>query len=355
MGYPPTTLPFVGALTLLPWRSAVSIYTAGSIALFLVMLFLLAQKSNFLWSDPRKWYILAFGMALAPLHAGIHECNLSTLVVGLVCLGTIVMRRWPYLSGIALAICLCMKPPLAFLFFAYPWVSKRWKAAFAGLATFAAILAGTTIWMSFHHVNVFASYREALMQFSTGNYYNSVAYPLPDRYLLINIQVMAYQFTHSVLASNLLSWAIFLLLAIPTALLIFFRGSEKNEGSALAMLSLLTLMPVFQHTYSAAMLVFVIYWAIEKWPLKEAQAALLLTSSLLFPLVAMTLRYPPWIRFVEQHHLASNFVWNAFLMPYMVWVVLLLAVLVFADLYRDCARGRCPVSTMPESAISAHS
>jgi hypothetical protein len=158
--------------------------------------------------------------------------------------------------------------------------------------------------------------------------------------LLINLQVVVFQFTRSAVESNILSWLLFLILAAASALLIRSRVSEGNEGIDIAIISVLTLLPFYQHIYSAALLIFVIYWAFDNWQLKGAKAALLLMLPLLFPFVAMTWGYPPLAGFVERHHLGSHFFWNAFIMPYVVWIELCLVLIMLTELYGTAAISR---------------
>jgi hypothetical protein len=346
MGYPPITLPILSALTVLPWNVAMWSYLAVSSALFIFMLLMLAQKLEVPWSDPRKWYIVACGMAMAPLHAGIHMSNLSTIMIGILCLGVISMHENPYGAGIALAISFCLKPQVAFIFFAYPWLRKQWKTAFTALTVVAAILTGTWLWMDIHQINVFGSYMSALVQFNSPESYNSFTFPGPIRYLLINLQVLVYQFTPSKAASNIISWSIFAFLAIVSTLIIYLRVPEKDDDVTIAVISVLTMLPVYQHTYSAALLIFVVYWAIKNWHLVKAKAALLLMFPLLFPIVAMTIRYHPLAEFVVRHRLGSHFCWNAFFMPHVVWIEIILMLILLADLFRYCRLSQGAASTM---------
>jgi len=214
MVYPPSALLLLAPLTLLPWRAAVSVYLVGSSVLFVAMIVMLAQKLQLPWSNPRKLYMIAFALAMAPLHAGIKESNLNTLIIALLGVGVIYIAKRPYLSGIALAIAMCLKPQVAFLFFAYPWVRRKWTTAFAGLVACAAISASSLLWMLFHHVEWFRAYLGSLMNtpLPSGTAWTVQGYfyaPGPGKYLSINLQVLVFQFTHSPRNANILSWTSF--------------------------------------------------------------------------------------------------------------------------------------------------
>jgi hypothetical protein len=344
IGYLPSALPVVALLTPMPWHAAVYIYLAGSTALFVVMLFLLARKLEMPWSDPRKMCMMAFALAMAPLHTGIHQSNLSTLTIALLGMGVVFLEERPYLSGIAFALALCLKPQVAFLLFAYPWLRRKWRTAIAGLATCAIICTGSLLWMHFHHIEWFGAYRDSLSKlYSFPGGVNDFYGTGPGKFEMINLQVLAFQFTHSPHASLLVSWAAFLLLAIVSAFLIDAKVSARNEGLGIAIISVLTLFPVYQRMYTAAILIFVIYWALDNWRLTSAKGALLLMLPLLIPFVAMT-QAGALAVFVERNNLGSHFLWNAIIMPHTIWIELFLVVILLAVLSGTPAiRGRTPI------------
>jgi hypothetical protein len=288
--------------------------------------------------------MMAFALAMAPLHTGIHQSNLSTLTIALLGVGVAFLEKRPYLSGIAFALGLCLKPQVAFLFFAYPWLRRKWKTAISGLAACAIICSSSLLWMHFHHIEWFSAYRYSLSKlYSFPGSVNDFYGPGPGKFGMVNLQVLAFQFTHSPHASSLISWAAFLLLAIVSAFLIDAKVSEKNEGLGIAIISVLTLFPVYQRMYTAALLVFVIYWALDNWRLTSAKAALLLMLPLLLPFVAMT-KTGALAGFVERRNLASHFLWNADIMPHTIWIELFLVAILLAVLRRAPAiRSRAPI------------
>ena len=331
--YPPSALPLVAPLTVLNWKAAHTVYTAASVTLFALVMLLLAQKMQLPWSDPRKLFIVTFGLAIAPLHAGIGVSNLNTVVIACLIAGASLMERKPYLSGLAIAVAFCLKPQVAFLFFAYPWFRRKWKVALAELVACAGVCAVSLLWMYSHHVDWVRGYlgsmAGSLTRTSSGfSFYE----PGPDKFLLVNLQVLAYQFTHSPRDSDLLAWGVFLVLAIVSAYLIFTRVSDKNEEIGIAIISILTLMPIYQRIYTATILIFVFYWALENWPSRSAKAACLLMLPLLVPLVGIT-RRGLFAGFVERHNLASFPLWNTVFMPYMIWIELGLILILLSVLY----------------------
>jgi hypothetical protein len=353
MIYPPSVFPLLSPLSLLPWRAAYRVYVAGSLFLVLAMIFMLAQELQLPWSEARKSYMIAFSMALAPLHASIHVSNLNTLVIGCLGMGVIFLHKRPHLSGVALAIGMCLKPQVAFVLFAYPWLRRQWKAAFTGLIACSTILASSLLWMWIHHVAWWQSYMGLVIRpylfsatsISTTQKTAVLSFydPGPMKYLMTNLQVLVFQFVHSQHWANVLSWALFLFLAAFSALLIVTKVSERNERIGIAIASVLTLLPVYQNFYTASILIFVVCWAVDGWPRRSAKAALLLMWPLLLPLVAMTWRVSSIARVVENHHLSSHFFWNALIMPHVIWIELILLSILLGELYHSASISGEPV------------
>jgi hypothetical protein len=343
MVYPPSTLPLVAPLTLLPWKVALWAYLLGSFALILVLLFLMVRKLDAPKMGFKKQYLIGLCLAIAPLHSSIHTCNLNTLVIACMGIGVMLLDRRPNMSGVALAIAMCLKPQVGFLFMVYPWLRRKWRTVFVSVGTCAGVCLGSFLWMYAHHVewlNLYlattrayensASKSLALTRVTVLSFYSAD----PVKYLMTNLQVLMFQFAPNIHSANLLSWAIFAALAISTATAILRQGKKARTDVQLALLAVLTLLPIYQNFYTATILVFVIYWAIRNWPRKSAKAALVLMSPLLLPLVAITLNSSKVSRLIYSHHLNSSFIWNTFIMPHVIWIELILAVILIVDMCR---------------------
>lgn len=332
MIYPPTALPLMAPLTLFPWRAAVGLHAALSLVLFAVLLAILAERLTPVWQslpdwrDPKKLFLVAFGLAMVPLHSSLRESNPGILAAAFAGLGVLFMVRRPYLAGVLLGMSLCLKPQIAFLLFAYPFLRRKWKTAFTGLAVCGAVLAGSLLWMQAHGVDGIRSYLDTVGALSASDSDTSFYQPGLKKYSMINLQVLAYQLTHARDFSNVATWAVFLILGALAVYLIWTRVSDSNELWGAAVLSVLTLLPVYQRIYNAGILIFVVYWALQNWDRRIGKAALCLLLPWLVPIVAI-LQKGAVGAFVMQHGLATSFAWNAFVMAHLIWIELLLAVI----------------------------
>lgn len=325
MIYPPTALPIIAPIAMLHWRAAIFAYLALSTVFLVAMILLLAQRLPSDGNRTRMLCFAAFALALAPIHSGIHESNPSTLTIAFLLLAVVWMGERPYGSGVALALALCLKPQVAFLFFGYPWLRKKWKTALTGLGVYASIFGGSVLWMRVHGVHWIGSYMDDARQWSKLPTAHFEADGL-NTFQQLNLQVLVFQFTHNLKWSDLIAWSIFLVLAAASAYLIWSRVSDEKEATGLALVSVLTLLPVYQRFYTGAILVLVLYWAMENWPNRRAVAAFLLTLPLLLPLAAMIQRSAAAKR-LEAGTMRGEFVWNLFLLPHVIWIELVLIVL----------------------------
>jgi hypothetical protein len=78
--YPPPTLAILIPFALLPWAIAVKTLTLLSATLDLVVLTMFASFLHGTWRDPVRPAFLAFGLALAPTHSGLHVSNVACFV-----------------------------------------------------------------------------------------------------------------------------------------------------------------------------------------------------------------------------------------------------------------------------------
>ncbi len=91
--YPPPTLVVLIPFALLPWPIAVKALTVLSVALYIAVIPLLASFLPGTWRDPIKPAFLAFGLALAPTHSGLHVTNVACLAASLLFLSHLLLAK----------------------------------------------------------------------------------------------------------------------------------------------------------------------------------------------------------------------------------------------------------------------
>ena len=303
MGYPPTALALATPLGLFGLRGAIFLYLLLSVSLFLWFLILLARKLPPTVDRGGKLFLVAFTLALVPLHSGIRNSNPNTLVMACLLAAVVWFKHRPGWAGIALAIGICIKPQLVFLFFAYPWLRKQWKIVAYEMAGLVAICAGTLLWLSLHHISWLPAYRQSLAHFSASGGPNSFDTAGSAKFRLINLQILIYQVTHNPRFTIVASGVIFLVMLAFATWFIYTRVSPATESIGFAVISVLTLVPVYQRLCSATILVFVIFWALGNWPRRSAKLVLLSALGMLVPFLSVTKSVGIVVAFVARHHL----------------------------------------------------
>jgi hypothetical protein len=355
MAYPPTALMLLSPLGLLPFPAALGVYTVCSVVFFVAMLFLLARRLGASWRDPKRQFFFAFALAMAPLHMGVQVVNMNAAAVGCIFAALALRKQKPYVAGVAMAVAMCLKPQIAFLFFAYFWLKRYWKTAWTSLAASAGVFLGAELWMKLHGIDWLPAYFDAMKYYSATDGLNSYFSSSLDglaKYHLLNLQVLVYVWSGSRKLADPMSWAAFACLAAIAAYLIRRRIPEKNESAGWAMVAILTLLPVCQHFYGAEILALVVFWAMENWNLKTARVALGLMLPLLLPLVPWLATYVQvdfshYTHFTITDRIAatvenllqtnqwnSNWIWYGVLLPHVIWIEIFLLLLLYFTVYR---------------------
>jgi alpha-1,2-mannosyltransferase len=145
--YPPFFLPVAAALSALAYPTALAVWSAVGLALYLAAMVLLAKPLK-----GREWllYALAFPAVFVNLIHGQNGFLTAALFAGALAL----IDKRPFAAGMLFG-CLCYKPQFALLAFFALAAGKCWKplaaaaVTAAGLAAAATLAYGTGIWHAF--------------------------------------------------------------------------------------------------------------------------------------------------------------------------------------------------------------
>jgi Glycosyltransferase family 87 len=345
--YPPPTLVVLIPFALMPWPIAVKALTLLGAALYIAVLPLLASFLPGTWRDPIKPAFLAFGLALAPTHSGLHVANVVCLAATLLFLAIYFLLRsraeqinLPAIACLTLSICL--KPTLGLLLIPYLLWTRAWRTLAATVAITAAITAASLypllslgpVWL--------ASLRENIAVVFTNGGAADVSEQSLLRFDRIDLQLPLYALLHSRTGASLLA------ALIAAALLLLWFQSKPNtsnqppSGAALdqhilqiAALLAIGLLPFYQRYYSAMIVLLPILWALrtlshptfrttQRWvlilsPIFLINIGAIFSRSSLLPF--LTIRFP----------LLTNLV----LGPHLCWLLLLLAILLLTAVHHQ--------------------
>jgi hypothetical protein len=144
----------------------------------------------------------------------------------------------------------------------------------------------------------------------------------PIRFMLINLQVPFFSFTHDAKAANLLAFSVGAALILAWIFLVARSRSRELELLSLATIAVIGLLPLYHRLYDACVLAIPICWCLSrpKSLTHIAKAALLLMAPFLVPGAAVLQQA------VRQGRIpaawAASWWWERFLMPHQTWLLL---------------------------------
>ncbi len=328
--YPPSTLPVLLLLTPLGWHGAVAAYLILCSLAYPGLILLLAAEVGDSWRSPARLAFIAFALALAPVHTGLHTANLSVaalLLAGYSIWFAAKQRETP--AGLLLALSLCVKPTLAAgLLIAY-LAMRRWKLLLVTSVFATCIAGGALIRLHFCAGDWLQSYRENLTYLFSASGVASYTGNREYRFDLLNLQLPFYELTHSTLAAGIFPWVIAGTLSAVWLWLAARHGFRWNWALIAAAL-LLAMMPIYQRNYNAGLVLFAALWAFRSFKRRIAKLVLLCCGSFLLPVEALLRRGEAW---------NDSLLWQAFLLPEASWMILVLTVLLLVAAAPTGAEG----------------
>ncbi len=344
--YPPPTLVVLIPFALLSWPLAVKTLTLLSAALYIAALPLLASFLPGTWRDPIKPAFLAFGLALAPTHSGLHVTNLACLAATLLFLAIYFLlsrdRRTNLPTIACLTLSICLKPTLGLLLIPYLLWTRAWRTLAATVAISATITAASlypllslgSVWLS--------SLRENIAVVFTNGGAADVSEQSLTRFDRIDMQLPLYALLHSRTAASVLATLIAAIL-----LSFWFKSSPTKQdhplpGAALdqhilqiAALLVIGLIPFYQRYYSAMIVLLPVLWAFRtlSQPTCRIASRLVLALSSIFLINTEAF----FARSLQLPSLTTHFplLTNRVLGPHLCWLLLSLAIILLTTSRRE--------------------
>ncbi len=144
--YPISVMPLAAMFACLPWTAANVTWCLFSLGCFAgSLLVLLRDFSGF----PAKLWAASGCLFFSPTYVGVVNGNPSVVAISLVIFSLYFARmNWLWVSGILLALTLCVKPQIALCGLLAFLLWKRWLSLFAGLAGVIVITLFAGLWIS---------------------------------------------------------------------------------------------------------------------------------------------------------------------------------------------------------------
>ncbi len=335
--YPICTFPLIAPLTFINWHVAKFVWMLINCSAYIGLLIILFPLVDYHLNEFTGIILFGILMCFAPvLHAiAMGQPAILAILCGVLSWRAAASSRW-ICSGIFLALSLGLKVNLGVIFLGYCIIYRQWKIIMVCVFCSIIILSigvlnlgvGDFSWVSSWMHNMEIINREWAI--------NQPAKSNSNIIFLLNIQYPLYKLVHSKLAAN----AIVLILGF-IEFLILLRCYKYNEGlfGNLAMLVTITtivLLSSYHRLADASILIFMIFFIILLWdsPYKKYSNCLIL---LFLPI------YLPGPKVLQKlvingtipHDVAVSWWWNALVLPYQVYCLLLMSIVMMFLMVAD--------------------
>ena len=308
----------------LSWPAAKVAFLALNVALTAFIAWGLLRLLRWPWTEVRSLVLVAFVLALAPLHTTLaigQGAILSTAAIVAALLAERADR--PVWSGLFYGLAIVVKVQLGLPFLAWAAWRRRWTAVGVATSLVAVVTAVSIGRMALAGVPWLASWTANLAALSGPGGINDPSPLNPERYSLINLQYLLGTFGIMGIVADLITYAVVGAAALLLVRLV--RGADRHEGLlVLSGVAVLGLLVTYHRYYDAVVLVLPIAWGIWAWRSDRvvSAVALVLCADFLFPFqtalheVQQRLSLPDW--------LVSSPFWTSVLATQHVWALIFL-------------------------------
>jgi len=323
---PPGTLVIFAPFAALSWPAAKFVWLLALLLAFAATICCMIRYARLSVDEPRTLLFIAGCLALAPFHTGFGTGNQTILVVGCCAAGVYAAAaERDTIAGLFFGVACSLKPHIGAFLVVFYVLRGRWRllVSAVGFATALVLVAVARMrvvgvhWFADYVSNIqFAAARNRIDDFTTAN---------PIRFMLINLQVPFFSFTHNAKSANLLAFAIGGILILIWTFFVLRNRSEKSELLALATVAVIGLLPLYHRLYDASILAIPLCWCVTSLDELKAVArvSLLLMAPFLAPGAALLQEAS------RRGHISSiwsqSWWWDRLLMPHQTWLLLLLA------------------------------
>jgi hypothetical protein len=326
--YPICTFPLIAPLTLLTWPYAKFIWILINCLAYIGLLMLLFSLMDIHINEFRGIIIFGFSLLFIPVQHAIimGQPVILAILCGVVSLWLVKSDRL-LCSGIFLALSLSLKLNLGVIFFGYFIIYRRWKILGFCLVTMMIIIAIGALRFAFIDFSWVFSWINNLQVMTKEWVTTKPAISNPNSVFLLNLQYPLYKIINNKFIVNAF---VFTIGFIEFIILLFYYKYNKGLYGKLIMLttiSTIVLISSYHRLADASILIFLlilIALLINTQYRKYSKILLVLFMPIYLP-------GPRYLQgFVEEgmisHSIASSWWWNALILPYQVFCLLLISI-----------------------------
>jgi len=320
---PPGALVIFAPIAALPWPIAKLVWLGVLLVAFVATIGSLLLTAGFSVTEPRALAFITACLALAPFHTGIASGNQTIVVVGLCAFGIwAASTNCNIIAGLSFGAACSLKPHIAAFLLLYYLLQRRWRLLATALTFTVILVLLAAAWMQFAGVSWLPDYLNNIRFGAARNRIDDFTTANPIRFMLINLQVPFYSFTHSAKSANLLAFTVGAALILAWIVFVIRTRSQEPALLSLATIAVIGLLPLYHRLYDASVLAIPLCWCLSrpKNLAHIANAALLLMTPFLVPGAAVLQQAMRTGRSPEAW--GTSWWWDRLLMPHQTWFLL---------------------------------
>ena len=360
--YPPTTFALVSPFTYLPFGWANLVWLLLGFGGTAATIFLLLRLRGPIAWGLETLVFITFLLSFDPLHQAFHLGNVALFVVPMV-LGAILLaeQEQDWWAGLILGTAASLKPQLGIWILLYYLLRGRKRVFFSAVCA-GAVVAAILVLRPVPVVETLTSYRANLQHwFAPGRPYGFTEGALPFHVNMV--QVILYQLSHSVFASNLMAHALFLSGAVAWILIVWGARFRVPVSLAISSLLALSFLSLYHSVADATVLTLALCWAFPVGGQGWTRAKVMICAIFLLMMLpghSALMRLSPHL----DSAITTAWWWNLFVARYFVWLLFALNVALLLGLWesarsiresgRDGAGGHGsfrPVDSVAETVV----
>lgn len=323
--YPPTAFVLISPVAWLPWPAAEVVWLVIDLLAIATLAWcavLMSEVPKWSW---RSVLLIGLVLMLIPMAMSVQYAQPTLVAAGLLTAAmAAAQKKHDMLAILFTVLSVGIKPQIGGLFIAYCFLDGRWKIMLLSILGVLLLIGIAVVRLSLAVPGWFSQWQSVIAASVAPGAINDFSPMNPVRFTILNPQVPLEEFVSKGTA-NMVVYAVTGALLI-LWLIAFPRWRKSPAGMPLTVgtLCLISMLPIYHRLYDSVILALPLSWAVFAVGRKEYRGAwwvFVVGAMFLIPTQSV-------VNKVNQHlsALASNRLWNAFILARLSWVALILAV-----------------------------
>jgi hypothetical protein len=334
----PTTLVAMAPVAALPPRLARWAWLGLMLVAITIQTAVTVSLAKLSWRQAGGVLVGAWTLGMGPLQIGLVAGQPAVISGALIVAAAwLSLRKRDWQSGLLLGIAAALKIQLGLPFIALYLVLRRWRVGGWGLAVVTLVALVAVGRMSMAQVNWQADWARNFQILHGPSGRNDYEPGNHTRYHLVNLQLLVHVLTGSRAGTEIVTGCIMVALVAALLARLLRQGASPDERLYLAIAAPLCLLGVYHRYYDATILALTMAWAAGNWTSPRAWRARVVALMLLDFLLPVAATHNLLKRGYLPLWLDHNLAWNLLAVANHAWALLIIAMILLYQLWRDRA------------------